>query len=77
MEKFTSFQRNCFTVKFKDMDKEIAYIKWLKRFKRTRLIPLTREHNGGILRNKYERKDKIAFNKCLNGLEWFKNNEYE
>ena len=40
-------------------------------------MPLDREHNGGILRNKYERKDKIAFNKCLNGLEWFKNNEYE
>ncbi len=59
------------------MDKEIAYAKWLKQFKRTRLMPLTREHNGGILRNKYERKDKIAFNKCLNGLEWFKNNEYE
>ena len=59
------------------MDSEIAYMKWLKRFKRTRLMPLDRAHNGGILRNKYERKDKIAFMKCLSGLEWFKNNEYE
>lgn len=57
------------------MDSEIAYIKWLRTSKRTRMTPLVIEHNGGILRNKYERKDKIAFNKCLNGLEWFKNNE--
>ena len=59
------------------MDREIAYMRWLRTSKRTRMTSTTREHNGGILRNKYERKDKIAFNKCLNSLEWFKNNEYE
>ena len=77
MEKFTSFQRNYFTVKFKNMDSEIAYMKWLRTSKRTRMTPLDRKHNGGILKNKYERKDKTAFMKCLSGLEWFKNNEYE
>lgn len=77
MVKYTIFQRIYFTVKFKKMDRELAYIKWLRTSKRTRMTPINRKHNGGILRNKYQRKYRIAFNKCLNGLEWFKNNEYE
>lgn len=50
------------------MDREIAYIRWLRRYKRKRLAP--RKVLGGVIKNKHNRANQRF--KAINtfGLVW-------